>query len=352
MTTSACNICRGNTLRYSGGPLGPLFPIASRVYGARMKRPLAILALTLVTAGTVTLSVQADDLFSRVPTSSVFSSSTESAAATPDTPAAVPDRLEKVLKIGQLADLLRDAGLVPELNAEETAATVQLQHARWTFPVVMGLTEDRERLNLVMLLSDLGTKKLPADRLLSLLSANLDHQPVMFAYSEEQQKLELFVSIENSQISPKLLRDELRRIATVAEQTAALWEIDPPAAAAPVAAAPAATVPASTVPAATATAPATGSAAPSLIGKWSASRSDKEAFAIALNQDNSFVLVHIKDGKQNRSTGKFTLEGGQLTLTITAGSKLVATIGNLTDSTFDFTPQGGKAAKLSFKKAT
>lgn len=326
-----------------------------------MKRPLAILAMTLVTTGAITLSTQADDLFSRVPTSSVFSSSAEATPTTPDVQTVSPERVEKVLKISQLADLLRDAGLEPEMNADETAATVKLQHARWTFPVVMGLTEDRERLNLVMLLSDLSTKKLPADKLLSLLSGNLDHQPVMFAYSEKQQRLELFLSIENEGVSPKLLRDELRRLETIAEQTAALWEIDPPAATAPSAPAPAAAAPATTAPAGqpaqsqqttAAPTPAAGNAAPSLVGKWSASRSDKEAFAIALNQDNTFVLVHIKDGKQNRSTGKFTLEGGQLTLSISAGGKLVATIGSLTASTFDFTPQGGSAGKLTFKKAS
>jgi uncharacterized protein (TIGR03066 family) len=323
-----------------------------------MKRPFAIFAFTLVTTGAITLSAHADDLFSRVATGSVFSSSAEAAPATPDVETASPELVEKVLKISQLADLLRDAGLEPELNADETAATVKLQHARWTFPVVMGLSEDLERLSVVMLLSDLTTKKLPAERLLALLSANLDHQPAMFAYSEKQQRLELFLSIDNAGLSPKLLRDELSRLSTIAEQTAALWEIDPPAATAPAATTPTTaapttanptTAPASTAPAASA--PAAGSAAPSLVGKWSASRTDKEAFAIALNQDNTFVLVHIKDGKQNRSTGKYTLEGGQLTLTISAGGKLVATISNLTASTFDFAPQGGTAAKLSFKKA-
>jgi hypothetical protein len=97
-------------------------------------------------------------------------------------------------------------------------------------------------------------------------------------------------------------------------------------------------------------APAAAAATPSLIGKWSAARSDKEAFAMALNADSSFVLVHVKDGKQTRSTGKFTLSGSQLVLTITAGSKLTASISGATANSFDFTPASG--IKLSFKKAS
>jgi hypothetical protein len=330
------------------------------LHGAAMNRLPAIFALTLVTTGAVGFCQAEDPLFSRVPQGSVFN--TDAATVTPENRGGTPERAEKVLKISQLADLLRGAGLEPETSSDETTTTVKLQHSRWTFPVVMALSEDRNLVQMVLLLSELKEKKLPPEKLLGIISANRDFQPVTFGFSEKSQRLELLVSLDNVRVSPSMLRAELRRLTTIAENTAALWEHDA-AATAPAAAPPAAvpgnvgTQPAQSAPAQQQPAQqpaiaqqAPAQTAPSLIGKWSAARSAKEAFAMALNTDNSFVLVHVKDGKQTRSTGKFTLSGSRLTLTITEGGKLTASISSITASSFDFVPASG--TKLTFKKAS
>ena len=74
-----------------------------------------------------------------------------------------------------------------------------------------------------------------------------------------------------------------------------------------------------------------------------------EAFAIQLNANSTFVLVYVKDGKQTRSTGQFTLAGSTLTLSGSDGVKFNGTIGGVTAKTFEFTPPSG--IKLTFQKA-
>jgi len=60
----------------------------------------------------------------------------------------------------------------------------------------------------------------------------------------------------------------------------------------------------------------------------------------------------VKDGKQSKSTGKFTLTGSQLTLTTSDGGKFGGTVSNLTVKSFDFTPPSGATGKLTFQKAS
>jgi uncharacterized protein (TIGR03066 family) len=161
--------------------------------------------------------------------------------------------------------------------------------------------------------------------------------------------------VANLQVSGESLRDELSKMAAIAESTANLWEVN----AAGAAPAPAVTAPAISAPSnqpvvnnQTAPAQAPSAGASNFVGKWSAARSASEAFAMQLNNDGSFVLVFVKDGKQSKSSGKFTLGGNQLVLTTSDGGKFTGQVANLTAKSFEFTPVGGKASKLTFQRAS
>jgi hypothetical protein len=298
-------------------------------------------------------AIAADELFSRISNDSVFTTPAENSGASPVQRPQI-ERGQRILSIEKLRDSLRDAGLEPD--NDENIVTINMQHARWTFTVKLGLTEDRDQLLLVMDLADLGSKQtLAADRLLALLGANAQHRPAFFSFSEKRKRIELLVSVENTEISPRVLREELRKLAAIAENTANLWEIGGSVAAATPQAPNtntntqqrvAATAPAQTAPQAAAAPPA------NLVGKWSAARSATEAFAMQLNADSSFVLVFVKDGKQNRSTGKFTASSGQLILTTAEGGKFGGGVANITARSFEFTPSGANASKLNFQRAS
>jgi len=325
-----------------------------------MSRPFtrAILCLAaLVCADSSARSAVADDLFSSIPIDSVFTPPSADSKTTPARSDEKVERIQRVLNITQLTDILRDAGLEPE--ADEATVLVKLQQSRWTFPIVLGLDEQREQIVILVRLADFaGKPALSSERLLALLGASRELRPAFFSYSEKNKRVELLMSIANDSISPRMLREELRRLAQMAENTAGLWEV---AAANNVAAAAPAASSAGGKPAGqnitintnsakqNAAPGASATAANSLLGKWSAARSEKEAFAIQLNADNTFVLVYVKDGKQSRSSGQFTLNGGQLTLTGSDGAKFSGSVSSVTAKTFDFTPPS--TAKLTFQKA-
>jgi hypothetical protein len=337
----------------------------------------SIVTWTLSAAAFSTLAIsfcapnvtRADDLFSRVQINSVFSQ-TGGTANSPNNGQLPPEgaeRRQKVLNIGQLVDLLRDGGLTGQADGD-TSVALELPHARGPFPVVIGLSEDREQLVVLMLLSQLDAQQtLSTERLLGLLAANKEHRPVMFSYSDGRKRIELVLSLTNQEISGRLLRDELQRLAAIADSTASLWEIAPASGAiaaqpAPQAAAPQATAPLAAAPSATAAAPrqvpaaaptqVTAAAAAGLVGRWSAARTASEAFAILLNNDGTFTLVYVKDGKQSQSKGQYSIASGQLVLTTAEGAKFSGNLTNVTSKSFDFNPSGSTAGKLTFQRAS
>jgi hypothetical protein len=337
----------------------------------------SIVTWTLSAAALSTLAVsfcapnvtRADDLFSRVQINSVFSQ-TRSTANSPNNgqfPPEGAERRQKVLNIGQLVDLLRDGGLTGQADGD-TSVALELPHARGPFPVVIGLSEDREQLVVLMLLSQLDAQQtLSTDRLLGLLAANKEHRPVMFSYSDSRKRIELVLSLTNQEISGRLLRDEMQRLAAIADSTASLWEIAPANGAiaaqpAPQATAPQATAPQAAAPSATAAAPrqvpaaaptqVAAAAAAGLVGRWSAARTASEAFAILLNNDGTFTLVYVKDGKQSQSKGQYSIASGQLVLTTAEGAKFSGNLTNVTSKSFDFNPSGSTAGKLTFQRAS
>lgn len=205
---------------------------------------------------------------------------------------------------------------------------------------------------MTLLLSLIDAKQLPAaDRVLALLSANRQRKSAFFAYNSTRKCLELVTQITNERVTPRNLREELRQLATIADSTASSWEVttsEPPP--------PKSVVAANTTPAAagSTTAPSASTAptpVPVLTGRWSATRSANEAFALLLNTDGSFALAFVKDGKTVKSTGQFTFANNQLTLTGSDSSKFVGSVTNATEKGFDFTIQGSVASKLQFQKA-
>jgi hypothetical protein len=351
--TGACNILGGFTLG-RGADDGRRLSLDFERNGVIMTRfylqsafCLSAVALASVLTGGAAAE---DELFTRIKIDTVFNKDAEP----PPTTTRGNDTVEKrvrVLNVAQLGDLLKEAGMEPEVG--EAAVSVKTQHSKWTFTSVLGLDENRQQIVVLMRLLDLeGKSPISAERLTMMLTVNRDLRPAMFTYSEKNKRLELLKGLDNDQISGRMLRDELKRLAQLAENMAPLWEVE--AAPAPSTTAPAPTSPA---PNSVANKPAPQPAAPApaatntMLGQWLATRSAKEAFAMQLNADNSFTLVYVKDGKQSKSTGKYTLTGSQLSLSTNDGGKFSGSVTNITSKSFDFTAPNS-ASKLTFQKAS
>lgn len=312
---------------------------------------LCFAALTALSVSAATCA--ADSPHSRASIGSIFSDTAGPGGASPAVRPGEPDSGPKAVSLNQIVDLLADNGLDAGIDGDN-AASLKWQHARWTFPVTLSLNAEKEKLQLEMLLTELeGKPALTADKLMGLLAANVNFQPAFFAFSASKKRIELVASLPNSQANAEAIREELSRMAAIAESTASLWETEGSAAptggsasAAPQVAAAPQVQPQAQAPA------ATQDQAGSLAGKWSASRSKTEAFAMQLTADGTFVLVFVKDGKQSRSTGKFTFGNNQLTLTTTDGGKFSGGVANITARSFEFIPQGGKSTKLTFQRAS
>jgi len=90
-----------------------------------------------------------------------------------------------------------------------------------------------------------------------------------------------------------------------------------------------------------------------LTGKWTAVKSNTEAFAAEFKADGKFVLVYVRQGKQTRSSGTFLIDSQTLTLNGDTGLKLSGALKSVSNAEFQFSPAttSGSPSPLSFKRA-
>src|SRR5262245_20678994 len=171
---------------------------------------LSAVALSVLLAGG---AMAEDELFTRIPIDTVFNKTPE----TPSAPArsTTPEKSVRVLNIEQLGELLKETGMEAEVG--ETAATVKVEQGKRTFTTLLGLDEGRGQIVVIMRLADMEGKSLPAEKLLMMMTVNRDLRPAMFSYSEKNKRLELVMSLENDEISGRKLKDEVKRLAGIAD---------------------------------------------------------------------------------------------------------------------------------------
>jgi hypothetical protein len=300
------------------------FSLACTVFG------LAIAATSL------TFSAE-NSLFSRVRVNSVFDSSTSPISDPPrqDSSESIDEVKAKLSDAGQLTRLLQNAGFEPK-EVGSRAVSAEKKLGDWSFPLVVTITDDEKWLGIVLILGAVeDQQKMATDKLLALLDANRKYAPTSFAFSPKRQRFELYHLMKNRQLSGRTVRDEINRLAQIATETESLWQQKT-----------------SSGKASTNTQAQTATTSSTLTGKWSATRSATEAFAIQFNGDGTFVLVYVNGSKQNRSTGKFTLSGETLTLEGQQGFRLTGTVKSLKEKEFQFLPQAAaQGSALLFKRA-
>ncbi len=313
-----------------------------------MHRSIKIAFIFLCAASSSALAGD-NDLFSKVRVDSVFTNSNESSA---DKAAAKKEEKSStsVAGIGHLSDLARSAGFEVKEESSRSIST-SLQISGWSVPVLMTLSEDKSEIAIALLLRTVKDETdLSTGRLLALLNANRTHAPAFFAFSPIQKRTELHRIVKNRGITSETLESTVRNLGDVANETSSLWQAEATTAPKPDPSSPrnrAETADLKSNPVEIET------SSKALLGNWSAVRSESEAFAIQLNSNGTFVLVHVASQQQNRSTGNFTLEGETLTLSSDTGAPISATISLQSPTEFHFLPKNAakETAKLIFKKA-
>ena len=305
-----------------------------------MKKPLLLTALALG-LGLSGVAHAADKLFSDISTDAVFAPP-GSAAAAPRAPArSEPSPLE--VAANSLSGTLLAAGYEPK-TGEDGSVTVTIKKDDMSLPVRVALSGDDAQLQFGMQLIQVPAgQTLAADKLLSLMQANLEHRPAAFAFDQDTRRIELHRAVSNKGLTSGKLREQIDRLADIAVKTRTLWAID--GVSVGVTSAPGATA----TPGTLATSGATATSSDGLVGKWVASSSTNSAVALQIDADGTFRLAVVNGTQQTQSKGKFALSGAALTLSGDDGTKLSGTVQASTDG-FQFQPEGSKSS-LTFKRA-
>ncbi|MBL8815403.1 MAG: hypothetical protein JNL58_05190 [Planctomyces sp.] len=292
-----------------------------------------------------------DSLFSEIRGKSVFSNSSESTGTNGDTVNPVESR---ILSIDRLAELVREGGF-EATSTDQKAVSTTKSLPPWNFPVQLKLSEDEQTVLISLGLATVSTAKdMTADKLLDLLELNEQISSADFTWNRERRRTEILGRLENRGLNGTSLRDEINRLAILAKEHELVWK------AADSGSSQGTVTPGTTVQQGNSTAPLpkTTSIADSsnkaLIGRWSASRSSTEAFAVEFKADGKFSLVFLKAGKQTRSDGSYTLDSKNLTLTGADGSPLSGSFQQKSATEFLFSPGSEKntaAQPLTFRKA-
>ncbi len=292
-----------------------------------MRKFFAFAVIAAATSGALSAE---KELFSDVRTGAVFA---PSAGSTTTTPAVRPGQ-GKVRDPEQLGRILGEAGFSAKKEDDRTASTDTVAADR-SLPVEIAISEDGIRLTIALLLSVVETEStLTTKKLLALLEANRKHAPASFTYNSEVKRFEINRILANEKITANVLRNAIDGLAQIATETESLWQLDA----------------SSKTPTSEPTAEPEMTT-PSLVGRWSATRSKTEAFAIQFKADNTFDLVYVNSGKQTKSSGKFSIEGTKLTLEGKASFRLAGTIKSAGDQEFQLLLENSTLAPLVFKRA-
>ncbi|NND96074.1 MAG: hypothetical protein HKN47_01955 [Pirellulaceae bacterium] len=318
-------------------------------------------AFALLFAGLINItSVQADDdLFSEIAMESVFQKTVISTEKSVDdgNSELVPTRITGT---ASLIKTLQAAGFQPKKAGQQVS--FEMRHASWNFPYYLSVSVETDELIIELPVVQVADpSQLDASKLLSLLSAGDSREHLLFAYNAKLGNIRIRHTASNRSVTPSKMKTIVQEMALFAETHSDAWStIVVKGAETPKSG----KTPSKTLASVQSTSANKASAALSnptkpatkktLVGTWSASVGNGEAFAIQIGSDRRFQLVHVKAGKSQTSVGTASVAGGQLTL---QGDEKVTIVGPYRQSTndafdLDIKNASGKVAlTLKFKRA-
>ena len=260
--------------------------------------------------------------------------------------------------------MLTKAGLQPK-ELDTRIISLNVTSGGRSLPVLMTFDDDYEQLRVVMVLSVLEENEtISTDKLISLMDANRGNSSVFFAFSKKQRRIELHRIVKNQALTPTRLKEELIDLLRVAQQSRDVWASEQteqqtpqqqetpatPAETAPETQPEAKPNPAPTQNAQAQPQPRRNTLELGLIGQWTAARSKTEAFALRLDDEGTFALVTVINGKTSQSKGTYRIDSNKLTLKDEKGTQLAGTVTLKSGKEFSFQPTGANNP-LTFKKA-
>lgn len=288
-----------------------------------------------------------EGLFSEVAMESVFA---QPAASAPSVASkGTIQKLDRITSVSSLIEALKSVELEP--REEKGRAKIDVEHAGWKFPVSLAVEVDQDRIVCEMSLAVIDDSAAGTETLLDLLSLGNSIDGAFFAYDRDKKLIQLRSSFTNRSITASQLKADLLKLAGFAEKHSDVWSKLK-------------TKSKSKTKAKTGSSDTTNPSNPSpsksapqklsLVGRWTASLSSGESFAIQMTSDSKFQLVHLRSGKSTISKGTATRSADRLTLTgddaVTLNCRVEQTLADKFRLTI-LNTKGNAAVTLDFKKA-
>ena len=290
---------------------------------------------------TTDLYAQDENLFSEVAMESVFEEiddNKESTATRNYRTAPENQSFTRITGASMLQEVVKATGYTP--TVDDGIVTFEMKHDGWIFPVTMSVVLEEDRITCDFSLASIEDKStVSRDKLLDLLTSGDPKLNAFFGYSDVDQQIQLRAALSNRSVTARQLKTDLSRLADLAVGKSDVWSA--------IASEEATKTSTTTLPEnnsqpttptdrsnnTTTQSQVTNSTKASIIGTWSATISESEAFALKINVDKTFQLVHVKGGKSTVSKGTASSLGTKLTL---AGddTTLNCTISNMTKDKF------------------
>jgi hypothetical protein len=299
-------------------------------------------AVVVTVMGGLALPAKADDLFSRRPLHPVIESPQQvappSTGQQPQQPSqpqqTVPTAPAEKATIDQVESLLRESGLEVK-DLDNGVLGVKVKSGTLEIPMLASLSPDKSNIWLIMILKTVdSTSDMTPNRLMGLMEANQKYGPAFFTFSRQTKQIQLRRAVSNHNMTASHLKLQIDIMALVVTQTTSLWSGQ----------------------AASQTTPSESKSQPQSpavsreVGRWVVELKNGGGFALLLNADGSFVLMHRKpDGTADTSRGTYTLADGKLTLKISGEPDLVGKVTFSTNNEFKFVV--GNGSGLNFKRA-
>lgn len=292
-----------------------------------MRKFLICFAALTSLAITTVQPLSADDFFSSDSLKSVFQPKAPTTPQQPPQqppqspsvqPPAAPAPKSTAIEPAEIPALLTMMGYQPK-DLGNNIYNVDIKQGEWTLPFMFLISPDKSQLWISISLNTLKPGvTIPQEKLMGMLKVSHKYGPFHFTYSEKLRRIYLSRAMANRALTIELIKRQITFASEIATETEDLWNDDKW----------------QTTPAAP-TAPQQTAPAPQ-VGTWRSTAADGSKFQLTLNADGTFVLYHTTTTKQDKSVGRYTLVGNELTLMLSETDKLESFITWNADGTFRF----------------
>jgi len=281
------------------------------------------------------ISVQGQEaLFSEVAMESVFSNSKR---VENETPVAVRTKeIGRITSVSGIQQLAERAGFT--VKTDKSTATFTVKQGEWQFPAVMRVDIENDLVLLELRLGRISDKTIVDQAtFLKLLAGGDSARQLSFAFDPGEKVLSLRHALSNRSVTVDRLLAETEMLARYAGERAKLWS----------------QLHVNAFNETPESPNRQNLSLQSVVGRWLATPSSGEAFALEVTANERFKLVHVTGKGTSSSAGRASIEADALLLTGDNGTMVRGQIRHIKGG-FEFTirsADGKQKVMLDFKRS-